>query len=83
MAHSLNNYRSQGVSFHNYYSNGEREIIHASAKRNQKSYTWCLEPYYDIAYVLNAHDWHYVALVSDRILLIIFTGISLSRTIVI
>ncbi|CAF3837914.1 unnamed protein product [Rotaria sp. Silwood1] len=52
MAHSLNNYRSQGVSFHNYYSNGEREIIHASAKRNQKSYTCCLEPYYDIAYVL-------------------------------
>ncbi|CAF1595717.1 unnamed protein product [Rotaria sp. Silwood1] len=52
MTHSLNNYRSQGVFFHNYYPNGEWEIIHAPAKRNQKSYTCCLEPYYDITYIL-------------------------------
>ncbi|CAF4246137.1 unnamed protein product [Rotaria sp. Silwood2] len=52
MANSLDDYRSQGVFFHNYYQNGEWEIIRAPAKRNQKSYTCCLEPYYDITYVL-------------------------------
>ncbi|CAF4326852.1 unnamed protein product [Rotaria sp. Silwood2] len=52
MANSLDDYRSQGVFFRNYYQNGEWEIIRAPAKRNQKSYTCCLEPYYDITYVL-------------------------------
>ncbi|CAF3840395.1 unnamed protein product [Rotaria sordida] len=52
MACSFDDYRIQGVFFHNYYPNGEWEIIRAPAKRNQKSYTCCLEPYYDITYVL-------------------------------
>ena len=52
MADSLNNYRSQGVFFHDYYPNGEWDIIRAPAMRNQKKYSCCLQPYYDITYAL-------------------------------
>ena len=52
MARSLDNYRPQGVFFRDYYPNGEWDIIRAPAKRNQKTYSCCLQPYYDITYSL-------------------------------
>ncbi|CAF3221835.1 unnamed protein product [Rotaria socialis] len=52
MADSLDNDRSQGIFFRNYYPNGEWEIIRAPARRNQKRYTCCLQPYYDVTYAL-------------------------------
>ena len=52
MARSLDNHRSQGVFFHDYYPNGEWDIIRAPAMRNQKKYSCCLQPYYDITYAL-------------------------------
>jgi nicotinic acetylcholine receptor len=52
MARSLDNYRSQGVFFRDYYPNGEWDIIRAPATRNQKKYSCCLQPYYDITYAL-------------------------------
>ena len=51
-ARSLDNYRSQGVFFRDYYPNGEWDIIRAPAMRNQKKYSCCLQPYYDITYAL-------------------------------
>lgn len=52
MANQLDNYRSQGVFFHDYYPNGEWDLIRAPAMRNQKKYSCCLQPYYDITYAL-------------------------------
>jgi nicotinic acetylcholine receptor len=52
MTRNLDNYRSQGVFFHDYYPNGEWDIIRAPAMRNQKKYSCCLQPYYDITYAL-------------------------------
>jgi hypothetical protein len=52
MAGNLDNYRSQGVFFRDYYPNGEWNIIRAPAMRNQKKYSCCLQPYYDITYAL-------------------------------
>lgn len=52
IARSLDDYRSQGVFFRNYYPNGEWEIIRAPARRNRKRYSCCLQPFYDITYVL-------------------------------
>ncbi len=52
MAGNLDNYRSQGVFFRDYYPNGEWDIIRAPAMRNQKKYSCCLQPYYDITYAL-------------------------------
>jgi hypothetical protein len=52
MARSLDNYRSQGVFFRDYYPNGEWNIIRAPAMRNQKKYSCCSQPYYDITYAL-------------------------------
>jgi len=52
MARNLDNYRSQGVFFRDYYPNGEWDIIRAPAIRNQKRYSCCLQPYYDITYAL-------------------------------
>lgn len=51
-ARNLDNHRSQGVFFHDYYPNGEWDIIRAPAMRNQKKYSCCLQPYYDITYAL-------------------------------
>ncbi|CAF3545324.1 unnamed protein product [Adineta steineri] len=52
MARNLDNYRAQGVFFRDYYPNGEWDIIRAPATRNQKRYSCCLQPYYDITYAL-------------------------------
>jgi nicotinic acetylcholine receptor len=52
MARNSSNYRSQGVFFRDYYPNGEWDIIRAPAIRNQKKYSCCLQPYYDITYSL-------------------------------
>lgn len=52
MARTLDNYRPQGVFFRDYYPNGEWDIIRAPAMRNQKKYSCCLQPYYDITYAL-------------------------------
>lgn len=52
MANTLDNYRTQGVFFRDYYPNGEWDIIRAPAMRNQKKYSCCLQPYYDITYAL-------------------------------
>lgn len=45
-------FRSQGIFFRDYYPNGEWNIIRAPAIRNQKEYSCCLQPYYDITYSL-------------------------------
>ncbi len=52
MTRNLDNYRPQGVFFRDYYPNGEWDIIRAPAMRNQKRYSCCLQPYYDITYAL-------------------------------
>jgi hypothetical protein len=52
MARNSDNYRPQGVFFRDYYPNGEWDIIRAPAIRNQKKYSCCLQPYYDITYSL-------------------------------
>ncbi|CAF1049531.1 unnamed protein product [Adineta ricciae] len=52
MARNLDNYRPQGVFFRDYYPNGEWDIIRAPAVRNQKKYSCCSQPYYDITYAL-------------------------------
>lgn len=52
MARNLDNYRSQGVFFRDYYPNGEWDIIRAPAMRNHKKYSCCSQPYYDITYAL-------------------------------
>ena len=52
MARTHDNYRFQGVFFRDYYPNGEWDIIRAPAMRNQKRYSCCLQPYYDITYSL-------------------------------
>ncbi len=52
MARNFDNYRPQGVFFRDYYPNGEWDIIRAPATRNQKRYSCCLQPYYDITYAL-------------------------------
>jgi len=52
IASHLDNHRSQGVFFRDYYPNGEWDIIRAPATRNQKKYSCCSQPYYDITYAL-------------------------------
>ncbi|UJR14709.1 hypothetical protein I4U23_001702 [Adineta vaga] len=52
VARSHDNYRPQGVFFRDYYPNGEWDIIRAPAMRNQKKYSCCSQPYYDITYAL-------------------------------
>jgi hypothetical protein len=52
MARTQDNYRVQGVFFRDYYPNGEWNIIRAPAMRNQKKYSCCSQPYYDITYAL-------------------------------
>ena len=52
MARNRDNHRPQGVFFRDYYPNGEWDIIRAPATRNQKKYSCCPQPYYDITYAL-------------------------------